>query len=398
MFKFLKEKLKNVFGKIKEDVNEKTKEQSEELKKDEKKLEETDKKELKSLETKKENISEEKEKKERILGELREINAKSEIKEEIKAIAEEIKDIEKEEKEIEKTEEKEKKGFFQRIKEKFTTTKLDEKDFSEIFDQLEMTLLENNIAVSVIDEIKKKLQEEFVNKSISRKEIEETVKSVLKETLSKILIEPFDLVKKISEKKEKPFVIVFFGINGAGKTTTIAKVAHLLQKNKLKCVLAASDTFRAASIEQLEKHAAALNINVIKHQYGADPAAVAFDAIAHAKAAGKDIVLIDTAGRMHTKADLMREMEKIVRISKPDLKIFIAESITGNDAVEQASAFNKAIGIDAVILTKADVDEKGGAMISVSNVTGKPILFLGTGQKYDDLEYFDKDKIINSIF
>jgi fused signal recognition particle receptor len=261
-----------------------------------------------------------------------------------------------------------------------------------------MTLLENNLAVSVIDEIKKKLKDEFVDKSISRKEIEEKIKAVLKDTLSKILLEPFDLIKKIEEKKEKPFVIVFFGINGAGKTTTIAKVAHLLQKSKLKCVLAASDTFRAASIEQLEKHAAALNINVIKHQYGADPAAVAFYAIAHSKAAGKDVVLVDTAGRMHTKADLMREMEKIVRVSKPDLKIFIAESITGNDAVEQAAAFNKAIGIDAVILTKADVDEKGGAMISVSNVTGKPILFLGTGQKYDDLEYFDKTKIINSIF
>lgn len=398
MFKFLKEKLKNVFGKIKEDIDEKTEEQSKELKNDEKKLEEADKEEIKGLEEEKQGITEEKEKKERILEELKEINVdKSGIKEEIKEIVEEVKEIEKEEKEIEKTEEKEKKGFFQKIKEKFATTKLDENDFSDIFDPLEMTLLENNIAVSVIDEIKKKLKDEFVDKPISKKEIEEKIKTILKETLSKILIEPFDLMKKINEKGEKPFVIVFFGINGAGKTTTIAKVAHLLQKNKLKCVLAASDTFRAASIEQLEKHGSNLNINVIKHQYGADPAAVAFDAIAHAKAAGKDIVLVDTAGRMHTKTDLMREMEKIVRVSKPDLKIFIAESITGNDAVEQAAAFNKAIGIDAVILTKADVDEKGGAMVSVSNVTGKPILFLGTGQEYDDLEYFNKDKIIDSI-
>jgi fused signal recognition particle receptor len=398
MFKFLKEKLKNVFGKIKEDIEEKTEEQSEELKKDEIKLEEADKKEIEKLEEKKQKVEDDKEKKERILEELKEISVdKSEIKEEIKAIVEEVKEIEKEEKEIEKTGEKEKKGFFQKIREKFTTTKLSEDDFNELFEQLEMTLLENNIAVSVIGEIKKKLKDEFVDRAIGKKEIEEKIKSVLRETLSKILIDPFDLIKKVNDKKEKPFVIVFFGINGAGKTTTIAKVAHLLQKNKFKCVLAASDTFRAASIEQLEKHAANLGINIIKHQYGADPAAVAFDAISHAKAAGKEVVLIDTAGRMHTKADLMREMEKIVRVAKPDLKIFIGESITGNDAVEQASAFNKSIGIDAVILTKADVDEKGGAMISVSNVTGKPILFLGTGQEYKDLEYFDKNKIISSI-
>jgi fused signal recognition particle receptor len=398
MFKFLKEKLKNVFGKIKEDIEEKTEEQSEELKKDEIKLEEADKKEIEKLEEKKQKVEDDKEKKERILEELKEISVdKSEIKEEIKAIVEEVKEIEKEEKEIEKTGEKEKKGFFQKIKEKFTTTKLSEDDFNELFEQLEMTLLENNIAVSVIGEIKKKLKDEFVDRAIGKKEIEEKIKSVLRETLSKILIDPFDLIKKVNDKKEKPFVIVFFGINGAGKTTTIAKVANLLQKNKFKCVLAASDTFRAASIEQLEKHAANLGINIIKHQYGADPAAVAFDAISHAKAAGKEVVLIDTAGRMHTKADLMREMEKIVRVAKPDLKIFIGESITGNDAVEQASAFNKSIGIDAVILTKADVDEKGGAMISVSNVTGKPILFLGTGQEYKDLEYFDKNKIISSI-
>jgi len=251
--------------------------------------------------------------------------------------------------------------------------------------------------MSVIDQIKRKLGEEIINKSINKKEIEEKIKEVLKEILSEILIEPFDLIERINKSK-KPFVIVFFGINGGGKTTTISKIVHLLQKNKLKCVLAAADTFRAASIEQLEKHAANLGINVIKHQYGADPAAVAFDAIAHAKAAGKDVVLIDTAGRMHTKTDLMREMEKISRVSKPDLKIFVGESITGNDAVEQAQAFNKSIGIDAIILTKADVDEKGGAMISVSKVTGKPILFLGTGQKYGDLELFDKKKIIDSIF
>ena len=385
MFSFLKEKLKNVFSKIKKDVEEKAEEKAENLEEKQEqlegKLEKTEDQEQRA-----QAQSVEKKDKEEIKKELKE------LKKEEKEIKGEIKEIETEEKQ----EVKEKKGFFGFLKEKFTTTKLNEEEFDELFHNLEMTLLENNIAVVVIDEIKKELKKEIVDKPISRKEIEEKIRAVLKETLEKILLMPFDLIKKINESK-KPFVIVFFGINGSGKTTTIAKVASLLQKNSLKCVLAASDTFRAASIEQLEKHAEKLKINVIKHQYGADPAAVAFDAIAHAKAAGKDVVLIDTAGRMHNKADLMREMEKISRVTKPDLKIFIGESITGNDAVEQASAFNKSIGIDAIILTKADVDEKGGAMISVSKVTGKPILFLGTGQEYKNLEVFDKYKIIKSI-
>jgi len=398
MFKFLKEKLKNVFGKIKNDVEDRSEKDQEQLKEDEKNLEKNVKIKEKQLDEKKQKIDSEKEKKERILDELKDVNVdKKELKEELKEIIAEDEAVENEKTEVKEEEKKEKKGIFQLIKERFTTTKLDEDDFERLFKELEMTLLENNVAFSVIDQIKKKMKDEFVNKPISKKEIESRIKEILRETLSEILTDPFDLIEKVKSKKEKPFVIVFFGINGSGKTTTIAKVAHLLGKNKLKCVLAASDTFRAASIEQLEKHAANLGINVIKHQYGADPAAVAFDAIAHAKAAGKDVVLIDTAGRMHTKADLMREMEKISRVAKPDLKIFIGESITGNDAVEQASAFNKSIGIDGIILTKADVDEKGGAMISVSKVTGKPILFLGTGQKYDNLEIFNKDKIIKSI-
>ncbi|MEM2956227.1 MAG: signal recognition particle-docking protein FtsY [Candidatus Pacearchaeota archaeon] len=358
MFKLFKEKLKNVLSKLKKDIDEKAEEEKKILKLEEEKKE----KKLKELEEKEKKLKE---------------------------------GIEKTCKEIENKEEK--KSFFGLIKEKFTTTKLNEEDFNEIFHNLEIILLENNVAVSVIDEIKKSIKNELLNKPISKKEIDEKIKDSLKEALERILIEPFDLITKIKESK-KPFVIIFFGINGSGKTTTIAKLAHLLQKNKISCVLAASDTFRAASIEQLEKHANKLRINIIKHQYGADPAAVAFDAIAHAKAAGKDVVLIDTAGRMHTKADLMKEMEKISRVAKADLKIFVGESITGNDVVEQAMAFNKSIGIDAIILTKADIDEKGGAMISVSKVTGKPILYIGTGQNYDDLEIFDKNKIINSIF
>jgi fused signal recognition particle receptor len=377
MFKLFREKLKNVFSKLKKDVEEKAEEEIKEIKQEEQKIEE-----------KLERLGEKKDHEQRA-----QIPSDKEIKKlekEEEKLKQEIQEIKTEEPEV-----KEKKSFFGLIKEKFTTTKLNEDEFEEMFKVLEVTLMENSVAVSVIDEIKKKLSADLIDKPISKKEIETIIKETLREVLSKILIEPFDFLEKV--KSKKPFVIVFFGINGAGKTTAIAKVAHLLQKSKLKCVLAAADTFRAASIEQLEKHASKLNVSMIKHQYGADPAAVAFDAIAHAKSAGKDVVLIDTAGRMHTKTDLMREMEKIVRVSKPDLKIFVGESITGNDATEQAGAFNKAIGIDAIILTKADVDEKGGAMISVSKVTGKPILFLGTGQGYDDLEVFSKEKIIKTI-
>lgn len=301
-----------------------------------------------------------------------------------------------EEEEVEKEveEKKEKKGIIQRLKD-LTKVKLSEKDFDKLFEDLELTLMENNVALQVIDIIKENLKKEIVNTPLKRREIEPKIKDALRNSLDKLLFEPFDLVEKVRLKK--PFVIAFFGINGSGKTTSVAKIAYLLQRNKLSSVMAASDTFRAASIEQLMKHGTKLGVKVIRHRYGADPAAVAFDAIAYAKSRAIDVVLIDTAGRMHTQANLMREMEKICRVAKPDLKIFVGESIVGNDAVEQAKAFNDAVGIDAIILAKADVDEKGGAAISVSHVTGKPILYLGIGQRYGDLEKFNKYKIIKSL-
>jgi len=192
-------------------------------------------------------------------------------------------------------------------------------------------------------------------------------------------------------------VICFVGVNGSGKTTSIAKVAKFLQNNGLSVVLAAADTFRAAAIDQLQLHADKLGVKLIRQDYGSDPAAVAFDAIKHAEANRKDVVLIDTAGRLHSNINLMDEMKKIMRVAKPDLKLFVGESITGNDCVEQAKHFNVAVGIDGIILAKADVDEKGGAAISVSYVTQKPILFLGVGQEYEDLQEFDKEKLLASI-
>lgn len=302
-----------------------------------------------------------------------------------------------EEKEHEtKDAEPEEKGFFGKLREKIVTKKINEKQFDDIFWNLEIILLENNVAVEVIDKIKNDLKEKIVDKPIRRGAISKTIHDSLKQTIAGLFdVETFDFIKKI--KTKKPFVICFVGINGSGKTTTIAKVVKLLQKNKLSCVLAASDTFRAAAIDQLQIHADKLGIKLIKHDYGSDAAAVAFDAIKHAESKGIDVVLIDTAGRIHSNINLMDEMNKIIRVAKPDMKIFVGESITGNDCTEQAKKFNETISIDGIILSKADVDEKGGAAISVSYVTGRPILFLGTGQEYDDLEEFDSETVIKNL-
>ncbi|MEM4230457.1 MAG: signal recognition particle-docking protein FtsY [Candidatus Pacearchaeota archaeon] len=297
--------------------------------------------------------------------------------------------------EVQPEEAKEKKGWFASLFDKFTKARLTEEIFEEIFSQLELILLENNVAYQVVQEIKKELKNKLLDREIDKKKIEETIKHSLKDVIDNILIEPFDLVEKI--KSKSPYIIVFFGINGSGKTTTIAKLAYMLQKNKISSVIAAADTFRAASIEQLEEHGRKLGVEIVKQAYGADPAAVAFDAIKHAQARGIQAVLIDTAGRMHTKENLMREMEKICRVAKPDLKIFVAESITGNDVVEPAKIFNESVGIDGIILSKADIDEKGGAILSVGYITRNPILFLGTGQEYKDLEKFDRKKFIKSL-
>jgi len=287
-------------------------------------------------------------------------------------------------------------GFFAKIKETITTRRINESQFEELFWDLEVALLENNVAVEVIEKIKGDLKVQLVDKPIPRSSIASTIGSTLKSSIEDLLkTDSFDFMERIKEKK--PFVICFVGVNGSGKTTTIAKIAHMLQKKGMSVVIAAADTFRAAAIDQLQVHAEKLGVRLIKHDYGSDPAAVAFDAIKHAKSKNIDVVLIDTAGRMHSNINLTDEMKKIMRIAKPDLKIFVGESITGNDCVEQANHFNQAIGIDGIILAKADIDEKGGAAVSVSYVTQKPILFLGTGQGYDDIEKFEPEVILANL-
>jgi len=338
------------------------------------------------------------------------IKSKEEIKsiEEHKFIEPEKKVFDKDERQISekiiediKTEEKEKKGFFRRIFSSINKIKISEEDFESYADDLGMILLENNVAIEVSEKIIKQLKENIVGKEFLKKEIEGQIKETLKDIIYKILIEPFDIIDKIREKKgtteHKPYVILFCGINGTGKTTTIAKFGNLLKEKKLSCIFAAGDTFRAASIEQIKKHGTKLGIEVISHEYGSDPASVGFDAIKYAEKNHIDVVLIDTAGRMHTEKNLMTQIEKISKVCKPDMKLFIGESITGNDIIEQIKVFNESVSIDGIILAKADIDEKGGTALSVGYTTGKPILYLGVGQQYKDLEKFDKNKFVESL-
>jgi len=274
-----------------------------------------------------------------------------------------------------------------------------ESKLDEILWDLEVGLMESDVAVEVIGELKTQIRSELLGKRVRRgADLQEAIDSAIRASLRKVLTAASLDFDGFVEKHEKPVVLMFVGVNGTGKTTAIAKIAHRLQAQKRSVVLAAGDTFRAGAIEQLTIHSEKLGCKIIKHQAGADSAAVAYDAIEHAKARHRDVVLIDTAGRMQTNANLMDEMKKIKRIAQPDMVIFVGDSLAGNDAVEQARKFNEAVGIDAVILTKIDADAKGGAALSISKAVGKPIIFVSTGQEYPQLEVFDAKWMIDRIF
>ena len=289
-------------------------------------------------------------------------------------------------------------GLFSFVREKT----ISEKHVEDILWELEMELLQGDVAMEVATEVVDNVKNDLVGKKIKRSnDITEYTYIALRNAVAEIIDIPGkSMTEMIEEKKAQgePLVVMFVGINGTGKTTTIGKLANYYLKKGYTPVIAASDTFRAGAIEQVTYHADNVGVKIIKHKKGSDPAAVAFDAVEHAKAQGKELVLIDTAGRMQTNVNLMDEMKKIKRVAKPDLVIFVGDALTGNDATEQAVKFNDAIDIDGVILTKADADSKGGASLSIGYVIQKPIMFLGVGQGYDDIKEYDAEWMLDQLF
>lgn len=287
------------------------------------------------------------------------------------------------------------KNAFSNLVKEISTKSLSEKDLESSLWNFQLALMECDVALPVAEQLTNSLKERLIGTKVKRFEdispmVESTFRELLKENLSSA-----ELATIVRSKK--PFTIMFVGVNGTGKTTTIAKVARYLMDRGVSVIFACSDTFRAGSEEQIETHAERLKVKVIKHKYGADPAAVAYDAVSYAKSNNIDAVLIDTAGRMQTDKGLMDQLQKIYRVVKPDLTVFVGDSLTGNDALQQAQDFNRFVPLDSVILTKVDADAKGGAAISISNVIKKPILFLGVGQTYKDLIPFDPNWVIENI-
>ena len=390
-----------MFGKLKEKIKDWTKSLVKGSEETEKEIEKKVKKELKA-EKKTKKKEEVKQKKEEKKQKTKEIELPTKFNVGTKKVEPDLKKLEEIKEELEEENKPGSKSFFQKITSKINKIKISEKEFDIYSEELETLLLENNVALEVAEKMVKELKEKIVGKELLKKEIESEIKSSFGDIIREILISPPDLIGEIKEKnllgeKKEPYVILFCGINGSGKTTTIAKIAEHLKSKKISCVIAAGDTFRAASIEQIKTHGEKIGVKVIAHDYGADPAAVGFDAVQYAKKNFINCVLIDTAGRMHTQKNLLREMEKIVKVCKPDKKIFVGESITGNDAIEQVRSFDEAIGIDGIVLTKADIDEKGGTALSVGYVTKKPIFYLGTGQEYEKIEPFSKEKFIEKL-
>jgi len=282
----------------------------------------------------------------------------------------------------------------------FLARRLKDDTIREVLDDLEIVLLESDVAMPVVHRLQRNLRRELEGKKLRRGvDAEDAIRVCLERSCREILARPpIDLAKTVREHTPKPYVIMFVGVNGTGKTTSIAKLAIWLRSQKISSVIAAGDTFRAGAIEQLLVHGERTGVRVVRQQEGSDPAAVAYDAIEHARAKGVDVVLVDTAGRQHTNENLIEEAKKIRRVAAPSLTLFVGDALSGNDVLEQAKLFDAAVGIDALILTKLDADTKGGAALSATYVTKKPILFVGTGQGYADLVPFDPDWMVRRLF
>lgn len=285
------------------------------------------------------------------------------------------------------------------LSDSFIGKKIKDDPLDDILDELEVTLLESDVAYPVVQEIILGVRKNLSGKKYGREyTLGQVVELAVKEAVGDVLaVNSFDFDSWMMDR-EKPVVIMFVGINGTGKTTAIAKIANRLKNEGKSVVLAACDTFRAGAIEQLNIHAGKLNVKIVKSEQDADPASVAYDAVEHANSKMRDVVLIDTAGRMQTNSNLIAEMKKIAKVSKPDLKVFVGDALAGNDAIEQAKVFDEAINLDAIILTKIDTDAKGGAALSIAKTIGKPIAFVCDGQEYEDIEKFDADWMMERLF
>lgn len=296
------------------------------------------------------------------------------------------------------------KRAFSDVAKSITQKEISDKDLNETLFDLNISLLESDLSQEVVDDLSNDVKKNLLGMKLQKDQnaeqiIKDTIKSKFSEILSKT--GSIDLLSLIQEKKHNkggPFVIVFLGINGTGKTTTVAKIAHMLRKMGLSIVIAAADTHRAGAIEQISAHAEKLSIKIISQRYGADPSAVARDGLEYAKKHYVDVVLVDTAGRMQTAKNLMDEIGKIVKVIKPDIKLFVGDSLAGNDTINQAREFFSYTQFDGAILTKSDADAKGGSVISISYITSKPILYLGVGQSYDDLIPFNQTTFLETIF
>jgi fused signal recognition particle receptor len=285
------------------------------------------------------------------------------------------------------------KEFSENVKSTVAEKELDEETLDPLLEELRLKLLQNNVSLEAAESIEEELREQLLGEQVKRGSAEEKVNEAVKETLLELLDDEFDFEDRLMEAKNPP-VVFMVGFNGSGKTTTTAKLADVLEKNGREVVLGAGDTFRAASIEQLEEHGEKLGTEVISHEYESDPAAVAYDAVEHAEKEAKT-ALIDTAGRSHSDENLMGELEKMIRVNEPDVTFLVVDALSGNDVLEQAEAYEGMF--DAVIVTKMDIDENGGAIISISERSGKPVAYIGTGQDYDDIEKFDKEKFVEQI-
>jgi len=290
-------------------------------------------------------------------------------------------------------------GLFKSLIEAISTRPLSRKELESTLDDYGLKLASCDVALPLVDELKNRCVEALEGHRMplfDKHAVKRVVEKELERFLLEILGSGFDLVE-VAKNSPKPFKLLFIGVNGVGKTTTIAKVAYMFKKAGLRVLLACSDTFRAGAVEQLSEHAKSLGLPVISKDYGSDPASVGFEAVAYASSRGFETVLIDTAGRMHTDANLMDELRKIKKVVEPSCTILVVDALTGNDAWNQATYFNNHVGYDAIILAKFDADDKGGAALSVSYASKKPVIYVGTGQKYSDLERFNPESYVRSL-